>query len=827
MNLQTNAQLQLAADFIRYTNKHVFLTGKAGTGKTTFLRNLRNITYKRHIIVAPTGVAAINAGGVTIHSFFQLPFGPQLPDELARLSSNPMPDARQSASRYQRFTTTKINIIKSIDLLIIDEISMVRADLLDAIDAVLRRYRDREKPFGGVQLLMIGDLQQLAPIAKEDEWKLLRDYYDSVYFFSSKALQSTDYISIELKHIYRQSDLDFISLLAKVRENQLDRDAISELEKRYIPDFKPREEEGYITLTTHNYQAQDINRYRLNVLSGITRTFKAKVEGEFAEFNYPTEVELQLKVGAQVMFVKNDPNPDKKFYNGKIGKLSGIDEDILYVKCPGEDDPIAVSPLEWQNTRYTLDDISKEISEEVIGSFRQYPLKLAWAVTIHKSQGLTFDKAIIDAGQAFAHGQVYVALSRCRTLEGLVLSTKINQQSLRTDVTIGRFTRNIEENPPDGQRLENAKMEYQKSLVLELFDFGSFQRRLRNLQKIIRENAGILDRALPAKLHELSVKFKESVGDVAEKFIPHIHQYLAEQPDLENNSTLQERVKKACGYFIPKLEQDFLKEIPDIDTDNKAVAKSCNDLVERMTQETIVKLECLRLCEKGFVVEKYLEVRAKASIEPVRATKKRAFYEKPAGSLAHPELLKKIKQWRDDLASMQDLPEYQVLPRQAIVEISEKLPVSRKELLEITGLGKKKVDRYGSDLLDIIGDYMREWGIEKTIDNSPLITKAKEAKPDTKLLSFALYKSGKTVEEVAAERNFAISTIEGHLSHFVGTGEIKIESLMKPEKIALIKAHFEKVEDKSLGLAKAALGEDVSWSELRYVQKHLEFSGAG
>jgi GTPase SAR1 family protein len=824
MNLQTNAQLQLAADFIRYTNKHVFLTGKAGTGKTTFLRNLRQITYKRHIIVAPTGVAAINAGGVTIHSFFQLPFGPQLPEELARLSNNPAPDARQSASRYQRFTSTKINIIKSIDLLIIDEISMVRADLLDAIDAVLRRFKDREKPFGGVQLLMIGDLQQLAPIAKEDEWRLLRDYYDSVYFFSSKALQSTDYISIELKHIYRQSDLGFISLLAKVRDNQLDQEAIGELEKRYIPDFKPREEEGYITLTTHNNQAQEINRYRLNALSGKTHSFKARVEGDFPEFNYPTEVDLQLKVGAQVMFVKNDPNPDKLFYNGKIGKLSSIDEDVLYVKCPGEDDPIPVSPLEWQNTRYSLDDNTKEISEEVIGSFTQYPLKLAWAVTIHKSQGLTFDKAIIDARQAFAHGQVYVALSRCRTLEGLVLSTKINHHSLRTDLTIGRFTRNIEENPPDELRLEKAKMEYQKSLLLELFDFGSFQRRLRNLQKIVRENAGIFDRALPTKLNELGMKFKESVNDVAEKFIPHIHQYLAEQPDLEKNTALQERIQKACAYFIPKLEEGYLKEIPDIDTDNKAVAKTCNDLLEKTTQEANVKLDCLKLGKDGFVVEKYLEVRAKASIEPVRAAKKRAVYEKPAGSLAHPELLKKLKQWRDDLAQMQDLPEFQILPRKAIFEISEKLPVSRKELLEITGLGKKKVSRYGSDILDIISDYMREWGIEKTIDNSPLITTVKEAKPDTKMLSFALFKSGKNIEEIATARNFAVSTIEGHLSHFVGTGEIKIESIMKPEKIALIKAHFEKVEDKSLGLAKAALGEEVSWSELRYVQKHLEFA---
>jgi len=360
------------------------------------------------VVVAPTGVAAINAGGVTIHSFFQLPFGPQIPEELAKRLPAANTDAKQAASRYQRFNREKINIIKSIDLLVIDEISMVRADLLDAIDAVLRRFRNRETPFGGVQLLMIGDLQQLAPIAKEDEWKLLRNYYESVYFFSSKALQKTDYVSIELTQVYRQRNEDFIKLLGKIRENRLDTEALEVLEKRHIPNFRPGDEEGYITLTTHNYQAQDINKYRLQELKGKNHSFNAKVSGEFPTFNYPTEEVLNLKIGAQVMFVKNDPSPQKEFYNGKIGKITGIDEDKIFVRCPDDEALITVTPLEWQNCRYTLNEQTKEIEETVIGSFTQYPLKLAWAVTIHKSQGLTFDKAIIDARQAFAHGQVYV-----------------------------------------------------------------------------------------------------------------------------------------------------------------------------------------------------------------------------------------------------------------------------------------------------------------------------------------------------------------------------------------------------------------------------------
>lgn len=823
MNLHINSQLQLAADYIRYTDTHVFLTGKAGTGKTTFLRNLRDITFKRHIIVAPTGVAAINAGGVTIHSFFQLPFGPQIPDELARMIPAQSGDPAQAASRYQRFTRTKINIIKSIDLLIIDEISMVRADLLDAIDAVLRRFRDRDKPFGGVQLLMIGDLQQLAPIAKEDEWKLLRDYYDTVYFFSSNALQKTDYIRIELKHIYRQSDLSFIQILAKVRDNQLDDHGLQALEKRYIPNFRPGDDEGYITLTTHNYQANDINRARLNSISEKLYTFRAKIDGEFHEINYPTDVELKLKTGAQVMFVKNDPSSQKLFYNGKIGKLVSVKDDVLYVRCPGDEAPVAVTPLEWQNSRYTLNEQTKEITEEVIGSFTQYPLKLAWAVTIHKSQGLTFDKAVIDANQAFAHGQVYVALSRCRTLEGLVLSSPIKQQSLRTDAAIGRFTRSLEDNPPDEARLEKARLAYQKSLALELFDFNIFQRRLGYLQKIIRENSTIFDPAVSGKLNVLTEGFNRDVIDIAQKFIPHIHQYLQQEPDIEKNAALQDRIAKACGYFIPKFEADFLGELPDVETDNKAVSKAAGDVIEKMLREAGVKLECLKICQTGFRIEKFLETRAKAGIEPAIKKKKRPVYEKPAGNPTHPELLKKLKQWRDDITRQQNLSQYHVLPLKTIHAISEQLPLSRKELLDIKGLGQKKVQRYGTDILDIISQYMAAHGIEKSIDNSPLVITPQEKKPDTKMVSFDLFKTGKSIKEIAAERNLAHSTIEGHLAHFVGTGEIKIEEFLNPEKVRMIQAHFHKEDDTSLGQAKAALGDDVSWGELRLVQKHLEY----
>ena len=413
----TNQDLQLAFDFVKYTNRNIFLTGKAGTGKTTFLKDLKQLSPKRMIVVAPTGVAAINAGGVTIHSFFQLPFHPYIP-AFYLPDNNSTGQSDQNDPPGYKMSREKISIIKSLDLIIIDEISMVRADPLDAVDSALRRYKDRFKPFGGVQLLMIGDLQQLAPVVKDEDREIIGEYYDSFFFFGSKALCSTDYLTIELKHIYRQNDQIFIDLLNRIRDNKVDQDVLTELNKRYIPDFDADSGGGYITLTTHNYQAQEINDLKLDKLPGKPHKFKATIKDEFPEFSYPNASELILKTGAQVMFVKNDLSADKLFFNGKIGKVKSFEDDIIVVKCPEDDFNIRVEMAEWQNVKYSINEETKEIEETVIGTFTQFPLRLAWAITIHKSQGLTFDRAVIDACAAFAHGQVYVALSRCRTLDG-------------------------------------------------------------------------------------------------------------------------------------------------------------------------------------------------------------------------------------------------------------------------------------------------------------------------------------------------------------------------------------------------------------------------
>ncbi len=713
MNHSDNPQLKLAAEFVQETDCHVFLTGKAGTGKTTFLHNLKGQSSKRMVVLAPTGVAAINAGGVTIHSFFQLPFGPQLPADAQGRPLSGGEEAISRASRLQRFSREKINIIKSLDLLVIDEISMVRADLLDAIDAVLRRYRDRDRPFGGLQLLMIGDLQQLAPVVKDDDWEILRDYYDSPFFFSSRALQKTDYVSIELRHIYRQQDEAFILLLNKVRENRLDEKTLGDLNRRHVPGFSPPDEEGYITLTTHNSLARELNISKLDALKGKARTVKARVDGEFPAISYPTDEELTLKVGAQVMFVKNDPSPLKLYYNGKIGKITAMEEALAYVKCPGDDARITVGPVEWQNCRYALDEATKEIKETVIGAFIQLPLKLAWAITIHKSQGLTFEKAVIDARSSFAHGQVYVALSRCRTLEGVVLSTPISSRSVKSDHTINQFTRRMEENPPGENQLAVRKNEYQASLVLELFDFSPLQRRLGYLLKLLQENISSIDACLVAAFKRIDEALKTEIAGVSEKFMRQLRRLISENPELERNDLLQERIRKACLYFGPRIEGDILQALPggDIETDNKILRKSLKEALSRLRAEAMVKKACLHTSETGFILARFLEARAKAAIEGPKEIKTVKASE-TIGSSAPPKFYGQLKAWRDRLADSLDLPGHRLLPLRTMKEIAANLPATRPALLSIKGMGEKKVKSYGAEILKMTISYRRENNLE-------------------------------------------------------------------------------------------------------------------
>ena len=821
----SNDQLQLAFDFVQYTGKHIFLTGKAGTGKTTFLHQLKLNSPKRMVVVAPTGVAAINAGGVTIHSFFQMPFGPFLSSEITGNSTSGG-ENNTSVESLQKFNREKIAIIKSLDLLVIDEISMVRADLLDGIDSVLRRYKDRSKPFGGVQLLMIGDLQQLAPVVKDDEWNLLKPYYDTVFFFSSKALKKTDYVSIELTHIFRQRDEVFIRLLNRIRDNSADQQTLDELNKRYLPGFTTKDGDGYITLTTHNYQSHTINDSKLEKLPAKVRRFTARVEGDFPEFSYPNDFELSLKQGAQVMFVKNDISREKLFYNGKIGVIVKIEDDIIWVKCQGDEEDIAVGQAEWQNTKYTIDDATKEIKESILGTFSQIPLKLAWAITIHKSQGLTFEKAIIDAKAAFAHGQVYVALSRCKTMEGMVLSTPISNQCIKSDAKVSVFNHEIELNPPGQELLAQSKLAFQHSLLFELVDFQPALRRLNYCVKLMYEHPESILPALKDLFVLMNTDVKRDLCDVSEKFKGQLQQLLAENNNVELNIHLQERIQKACHYFSEKIEPIVLDKLKDIDIeiDNKSVRKSVKDAVGKLSEEVTVKHACLKGCAGGFNVKRYMEIRAKAAIEPseLKQKSKISAYSSDI-HMEHPKLYKLLRDWRNNKSSELNVEAYMVLPQKLLLELTTKMPVSFADLKKIKGVGAKKAAQFGKEIVNIIIGYKVGEKIEVSESEDDIETEQKPKPPkiDSKLVSFEMFKSGKSIDSIAKERGMVVSTIEAHLSHYVGTGELGIERLVDPKKKELITAWYLRNPTLGSGPAKAALGDNFSYSELRFVWIYL------
>lgn len=825
METITDQDLQLAFDFVQYTNRNIFLTGKAGTGKTTFLKSLKLKSPKRMIVVAPTGVAAINAGGVTIHSFFQLPFHPYIPSfYLPGESGTRKPDGNDPHG--YKMSREKINIIKSLDLLIIDEISMVRADTLDAIDSALRRYKNRYLPFGGVQLLMIGDIQQLAPVVKDDDREILGQYYQSFFFFESKALRSTDFVTIELKHIFRQDDQVFIDLLNRIRNNDVNQDVLDELNKRYIPDFDPDSGGGYITLTTHNYQAQAINDSKLEKLPGKTHSFTAVVKDDFPEFSYPNATELVLKTGAQVMFIKNDLSGDKLFFNGKIGHILSFDDDIIVVRCPGDDFNIRVEMAEWQNMKYTLNEDTKEIEEEVIGTFTQYPLKLAWAITIHKSQGLTFDRAVIDASAAFAHGQVYVALSRCRSLEGLVLSSRIGRRSLTDNPVVSEFVNGPLQNQSDRNQLDKARKAYQKQLLSELFDFTLLANSLSYCTKVISENSDSILGNPHVKIGNMLSLVRTDLVEVAEKFKLQLNILLNRDPDTGTNIALQERVRKAAVYFSDKLEAD-LKDIIEgitVETDNRAVRKSVNEALDRTRKECVTKLACLNAVRPGFETGKYLEARAKAAIEiPEVRSRSVSSVEDRSGVVNNPVLLKKLRDWRNNKAKEKDLPLYMILPQKTMLTLVNFLPQSLRALKQVKGMGTKKAEKYGGEILEIITSYCSKENIEPPETPVTEKKKPKKEREDTKKISCELFMKGMTIAQIAEERNLSPGTVEKHLSFYVGTGEIPVTRFLSQEIIDLIAGRFEENEELIMGPVKEALGDRVTWSDIRFVSSHLTF----
>ena len=815
----SNPQLELAFDFVQYTGQNLFLTGKAGTGKTTFLKNLKQQSPKRMVVVAPTGVAAINAGGVTIHSFFQLSFGPQIPHD----PDKPYPplNTQEGAYGIKRFSKEKINIIRSLDLLVIDEISMVRADMLDAIDDVLRRYRSRYKPFGGVQLLMIGDMQQLAPIVKEDEWEILKKYYDTAFFFSCLALKRSSFTSIELQHIFRQSDRQFIDLLNKVRNNQMDSETLALLNQRYKPGFNPDDKEGYISLTTHNVQSQQINSSKMGQLKSPATRFNAEVSGEFPEYSYPTDPELELKVGAQVMFVKNDPSPEKQFFNGKIGKITDLEEESIEVTCPGDNYVINVERAVWHNMKYALNEVTQEIEEEVIGTYSQFPLKLAWAITIHKSQGLTFEKAIIDARSSFAHGQVYVALSRCKTFEGLVLSSPIALHSVKNDYTVGQFSEEVEQNQPGPEDLALSRKEYFQQLVSELFDYRPIIRQIQYILKLWEEHSSQLLGNLSFALKGMIIPVQTEMIDVAIRFENQIRQLLPLTQNPEENQQMQDRIIKASAFYSEKLEQRLEQPLGDatFECDNKAVRKSIGEATDKLRKEVRVKKICLDRCSSGFNVKTYLETRSKAIIEVEESVRGKKKSEVGNAFTSNPDFYSQLKKWRAEKAELMQVEVSRILAQKTLLEIVQTLPVSGKELKEVKGMGGVRMKQFGREILEMVLAYRNRQGMEVPAEAAK---EAERAGMDSRQLSCELFKNGLTITEIARNRQMAVSTIESHLLYYVASREIPIDRLVEKKKVKAIEECFELNNFRQISDLKAKLGDKYSYAEIRFVLKHLE-----
>ncbi len=600
--MQPNNELRLAWDFVEHTGTSIFLTGKAGTGKTTFLRAIKEHSSKRMIVVAPTGVAAVNANGVTIHSFFQLPLSPYVPGTAIR-------------DRYD-FRKEKRRIIRTLDMLVIDEISMVRSDLLDAIDFVLRRYRDHTKPFGGVQLLMIGDLQQLTPVVTPKDEQIVGTYYDTPYFFGSKALQQISYVTIQLTHVYRQQDDAFISILNHIRDGHPTADDIARLNTRHKPLFIPKADDGYIRLTTHNRLADSYNENALLKLPGQRFAFGAEVSGDFPENNYPVEAQLVLKEGAQVMFVKNDASGAHRYYNGRIGHVVKISSEGIEVKCPGDDAPIKVERDAWENTKYVINERTKTIDSEVLGTFRQYPLRLAWAITIHKSQGLTFEHAIIDAAQSFAPGQVYVALSRCKSLDGLVLASAISPANIINDQRVTDYISHQQQATEQSVKaLPALKEEYYRYQLLDMFNFSAlWDAELlvnRTLVEFFHSYSALTD------FHKTSIDaIKTQVMDVAYKWLTLIRGM--GQEELHKDVFL-ERVQHSEDYFLKQLKDivpALLKKTKAVKSQNKKALELMDQRYKELMVQYLAKAKLLEeMAGETFTVSGYLQAKQETMLD--------------------------------------------------------------------------------------------------------------------------------------------------------------------------------------------------------------------
>lgn len=588
--------------FINQTNRSVFLTGKAGTGKTTLLKEIISTTHKNTAVVAPTGIAALNAGGVTIHSLFQLPFGGFIPDISApHIADSVKFESKSTLSRHFKMSAVKRNVIRSIELLVIDEVSMLRADLLDAIDFMMQSVRKNHLPFGGAQVLFIGDLLQLPPIVKPEEWNILRKYYQGKFFFHSHVVQQNPPLYIELDKIYRQTDSEFINVLNNLRNNTITVDDIAILNQFVQPDFDLKANKGFITLTTHNRKADAINTEALNDLEGEEFTYKAHVVDDFPDKIYPVEQDLILKIGAQIMFIKNDLSFEKNYFNGKMGIIKSLSKNEIIVHFPEENKSIEVEQYEWQNIRYRVNTTTKEIEEEVLGTFSHYPIKLAWAITVHKSQGLTFDKAALDVSQVFQPGQAYVALSRLRSLKGLILLSPLKMNGLSNDSDVMLYAEQKASENYIKQSLEQETKNYLFNYLKACFDWQDLAQEWRNHRFSYKEEAPKSPKAKYAKWAENQANKMESLVDPSQKFIKQLATLFSKE--VFDIQFINERFIAAYNYFFKDLDlivHELITKIDEIKRIKKVQVfyDELNDLEDSQTKAVIRLMKSKLLLER-------------------------------------------------------------------------------------------------------------------------------------------------------------------------------------------------------------------------------------
>lgn len=824
MAIEINKEMQLAKKLIETTNENVFLTGNAGTGKTTFLNLLRTQTAKRMVVLAPTGVAAINAKGQTIHSFFQLPFTPFLPEY------------KKEKGQIKK---DKINIFRTIDLLVIDEISMVRADLLDAIDDRLREYRKQKySPFGGVQCLFIGDLQQLPPVVRDEDWALMQKHYSTPFFFSSKALQESSYVTIELKKIYRQADEKFISILNEVRNNHLSMESLNELNKHYLPEYEPKE--GEIFLTTHNKIADAFNEKKLNELEEESNIYNAIIKDRFPESMYPVDESLELKIGTQVMFTRN--NREANYYNGKIGTIIDLSEHKITIKCKEDAFPIVAERETWENTEIKIDKESKDQYEEVVGSFSQFPLRLAWAITIHKSQGLTFDRAIIDAIASFSHGQVYVALSRCKSLDGMVLKSPIKLESIITDLNVTRYMQyegeraaNIEEALPQLQK------RYMIVLLNEMFDFTDIHQIFGRVFNMA-QTGNQLNTQMPKLCELISAEYYSmttDIVDVANKFRNQYTALVDAASNIYTDEHLQQRIKAAVGYFLGKLADidiDIYNE--DIELDNRSVEDAYNAQTAEFVKLVRIKTALLSAFkEQPFTTTSFLEARAKATLDIEMGKLERTKADMTVAGV-DPVLQHRLTIWRSDKADGGPLA--YVMNMKTLQEIAARLPKSTEDMKTIPGLGTKRITKYGDEIVKIVRQFIADKRDDKLTDEEKeLMTKAsskktksskssKSSEPDTYQKTLILLKEGKSIQEIVDERALSLGTIENHLTKLVYNCELKAEDVIDESQLNMIDKVLSKKTDISIHDLRKEIKKRVSMPivDIYYFWKSKEKNNA-